>query len=233
MNSSTLEITSNTAAKSYSIIASEDGRLVTRSQAGDNEAIEALWKKYHPLLVKYFVSTVGSREESEDLASDTLLAILRNINRFRGSSTSASNGTSARSCTLKTYVLAAANLRLKYWWRQRATRERSNAGLSSDSLTPSQEASTMRATDQPLQAQMSECSDPLQLLMRKDQLDRTHYALADVGLRSCEQFKALVFHYGCGLQHREIAELLDTRKETINTRVQEGRNALRTRHLYV
>ena len=207
----------------------EEERLVSQAAKGDQSAIEALWKRYYPRLVRYFAANVHNKEEAEDLASDTMFSILRHINGFHGRAKSVQGTPSNGKCTFKSYVNAAANLRLKYWIRQKVAREKRSFGLSTECLTHGQESATAIAAEQPLKAMMSECGDPLQQLMRNDLLDATHYALADVGLRSCEQFKALVFHYGCGLQHREIAELLNTRKETVNTRVQEGRIAMRSR----
>jgi DNA-directed RNA polymerase specialized sigma24 family protein len=55
--------------------------------------------------------------------------------------------------------------------------------------------------------------------------------LAGVGVRSCEQFKALLLHYACGLAHKDVASLLGTRKETINARLQEGRLSLKSHYI--
>jgi RNA polymerase sigma factor (sigma-70 family) len=232
MNTSNKITSAQQDSPSFDMAALEEARVVAKAADGDQAAVEILWKRYHAVLFRFFRANVHNRDEAEDLASDTMISIIRNIHRFRGKSNSAC-GTPARGCTFKTYVMAAANLKLKYWLRQKLNRDKANSGLRSDSLTPGQEAATCLATEQPLKAMMTESADPLQQLMRQDQLDSTHYALADLGLRSCEQFKAMIFHYGCGLPHRDIAQLLDTRKETINARLQEGRMALRSRQAYV
>ena len=63
-------------------------------------------------------------------------------------------------------------------------------------------------------------------MLQYERLEETLCALAYVGLRSNEQFKALLFHYLCGLAHREVADILGVRDETVNTRLQEGRRKL-------
>ena len=205
---------------------------VLRAKAGDQTAFAPLWEKYWRNLYAYFARQISSREEAEDLASETLLDAFTQIPAFRGASTSGSDApasaladigdtyTFSPQATFRAYLRAIARYKLARWIRRRAHRPCGFVELESTA----EGEKNGNSLDKRLGADVE--ADPLRALLRQENLDEVCYALADVGMRSSEQFKALLLHYLCGLPHKEIAELLETRRETVNTRLQEGRRTL-------
>jgi DNA-directed RNA polymerase specialized sigma24 family protein len=214
--------------------------LVYRARNGDRTALKGLWDEYHGPIHQYFARAIASREEAEDLTSETLLAVFHNIRTFRGiasdSTTTTAECTPANDtnslqqkapigCTFSSFVFSIAKNQLRQWLRRKHVRDqRTLAASYASHPADSQDgvSAEWRAADA--------TADPLFSLLRREHLDSACYALAGVGIRSCEQFKALLFHYACGLAHKEVASLLNTRKETINARLQEGRVTLKAHY---
>lgn len=57
--------------------------VVRRARAGDEQALSTLCAHYHPLLCRFFAGLLRTREGAEDLAQDTLVSMLRSIERYR------------------------------------------------------------------------------------------------------------------------------------------------------
>lgn len=206
---------------------------VLNAREGDQDAYRTLWEKHWPGLCSYFARRVHSREEAEDLASETLLAAYAQLDSFRGKAASSAspphisvtgNSDIARNCTFRTYLYAIAHNKLAHWIRRK--QDRPCTGFS-DLSSGNEESNETALLESKLGADAD--SDPLRALLKEAHQDEMCVALADIGMRSSEQFKALIFHYCCKLPHKEIAALLDTRSETVNTRLQEGRRTLMRR----
>ncbi len=216
--------------------------LVRRARNGDRTALKGLWDEYYGPMYQYFARAIASREEAEDLTSETLLAVFHNIHTFRGI---ASESHCIRSglitcpitgqvrprdmaltvCTFNSFVFSIAKNQLRQWLRRKHVRDQRTPAVSHSSHpADSHEGASAewRAADA--------TADPLFSLLRREHLDSACYALAGVGMRSGEQFKALLLHYACGLSHKDVASLLGTRKETVNTRLQEGRVTLKAHY---
>lgn len=205
---------------------------ITRIQAGDKTAYGPLWNRYWPWLCGYFRSQLGNHEESEDLAGATMLAAFEQLNRFRGQGRGLSDARAehpaggnpepiSEACTFKTYLGAIARNKLAHFLQNRTTRRcRTFTEMRADGQDDDYEPTLDALVGVDIEA------NPLSLLLQYERMDEVCCALAYVGLRSNEQFKALVFHYVCGLAHKEIAEILNIRDETVNTRLQEGRRKL-------
>ncbi|HLV80003.1 MAG TPA: RNA polymerase sigma factor [Chthonomonadaceae bacterium] len=201
------------------LAADRDRAYVEQARAGDQTAFAPLWERYWRNLFAYFCRQIGDREEAEDLASETLLAAFAQMPAFRGQN--ASPERPASGATFSTYLGAIARHKLaRYRWRRA---HRPYCGFA-DMLPGQAQSGEAAALEERCGADVE--ADPLRALLRQEHLDEVCYALVDVGLRSSESFKALLLHYLCGLPHKEIARLLDTRPETVNTRLQEGRRAL-------
>lgn len=210
-----------------------DHSMVLRARNGDQKAITYLWDGYRRPIHNFFSRSVSNKDEAEDLTSETLLAAIHGLDRFRGTASSAeSKDTSPDSEPLPTdparfraYLYGIANNKLRHWIRNKRTH-----GVPT-SLDHSVRSSGEETSGEPLpQSDQASASDPLDAVLRQEHLDSACYALADVGMRSGEQFKALLLHYGCGLSHKDVAQLLNTRHETINTRLQEGRQTLKSHY---
>ena len=62
----------------------ETRALLQAAKRGDAQALEALCRRYHPRLCRYAYVLTRSREEAEDVAQETLVAMLRALPEFRG-----------------------------------------------------------------------------------------------------------------------------------------------------
>lgn len=61
-------------------------KLVAKAKKGDLKAMEALYNKYVDRIYRFLYSRVESREDAEDLTSQTFLAVLEGISCFENQS---------------------------------------------------------------------------------------------------------------------------------------------------
>ena len=64
-----------------------DAELVDAAREGDAAAFGELVERYQRLVFRVALSALGSREEAEDAAQDSLLAAYRKLHMFRGEAT--------------------------------------------------------------------------------------------------------------------------------------------------
>ena len=64
------------------MIGAEFPAVLEAAARGDEEAFGRLWQDLQPRLLRYFM--VAAPDAAEDLASETWLAVIRSIGRFRG-----------------------------------------------------------------------------------------------------------------------------------------------------
>jgi RNA polymerase sigma-70 factor (ECF subfamily) len=65
----------------------EDGELVARLRAGEQDAFVALVSRHHATMMRLASSLVSSRAVAEEVVQDTWLGVLRGIDGFAGRST--------------------------------------------------------------------------------------------------------------------------------------------------
>src|SRR5689334_12044332 len=63
-----------------------DEDLLQRARAGDADALEQLVLRYQSRVYRYGVSMCRDPEDASDIAQDTLIAMARSVNDFRGES---------------------------------------------------------------------------------------------------------------------------------------------------
>lgn len=61
----------------------DTGKLIRRARAGEEAALNGLCAHYHPILCRFFRSLLRSGQGAEDLAQDTLIAMLRALPSYR------------------------------------------------------------------------------------------------------------------------------------------------------
>ena len=61
-------------------------QLIARAQAGDQDALEALFSNLSPALYQTALRLVGTPEEAEDVLQEGMLSAYRNLRRFEGRS---------------------------------------------------------------------------------------------------------------------------------------------------
>ena len=64
----------------------EEDALLARAQAGDSEALEALFAKWQKPLFAFVYRMVTQRQDAEDLSQEVLVRALRGLANFRGDS---------------------------------------------------------------------------------------------------------------------------------------------------
>ncbi len=197
-----------------------DVPYVLRVKAGETEAFGPLWDKYERALYQFFLKQTGDRQDAEDLASETLIATLQSIPDFRGAILGNGKRVQEKNCSFKTYLTSVARYKLAGWIRRRRLRKEVRF---EDSTTPGEHLTDGRIV---LESSYDEPSpDPLQTILAAERRDYACYALANIG--SSAQFKVVALHYFVGLTHQDIATVLTTPSQIVNTRLQDGRKALR------
>ena len=58
-------------------------QIIRRARAGDEAALSALCAHFHPVLCRFFGGLLRSQEGAEDLAQESLIAMLRGIDTYR------------------------------------------------------------------------------------------------------------------------------------------------------
>src|SRR5260370_42487908 len=63
-----------------------DEKLIRAGEGGDEQAVEALFRRYHRPLCQTALRVLGNTEDAEDALQDGLLSAYRNLKRFEGRS---------------------------------------------------------------------------------------------------------------------------------------------------
>ena len=210
-------------ADSYLPVVDTDLTYVTRVQDGDTEAFEPLWRKYERPLYQYFLRRTHHRQEAEDLASETLVAAFQSLPQFRGADTNPEVrcGTSS----FQSYLHAIARHKFARWARRKRVRKEIRVSDVMPSQDCEQDVNWVEA--------LCESGDrfaeiPMEAILKSEERETVCYALASID--SSVQFRVLMMHYFAGMTHQDIASLLSTRSETVNSRLQDGRKAFRRRY---
>src|SRR5260370_2925288 len=61
-----------------------DEKLIRAGQRGDEQAVEALFRRYQRPLFQTGLRVLGNTEDAEDALQDGLLSAYRNLKRFQG-----------------------------------------------------------------------------------------------------------------------------------------------------
>jgi RNA polymerase sigma-70 factor, ECF subfamily len=67
-------------------IQANEEKLIRAGQRGDEQAVEALFRRYHRPLFQTALRVLGNTEDAEDALQDGLLSAYRNLKRFEGRS---------------------------------------------------------------------------------------------------------------------------------------------------
>ena len=61
----------------------EDAELVELAKAGDQEALQALFRRYQNRIFSYLFRMLGRKEEAEDAAQETFINAFRTVKRYK------------------------------------------------------------------------------------------------------------------------------------------------------
>jgi RNA polymerase sigma-70 factor (ECF subfamily) len=184
-------------AEPYAVAADPDLELVTRWQAGDASAFEALVRRHERPVFRLALRMLGNREEAEDVAQEALLSLHRHGHRFRRES---------RFSTFVYRVTANAALNRRRTLGRSRARERLLAERESG-FDPSPSP-----------------RDPGAALVGAEAQARVQEALQEL---SPDLRLAVVLFDIEGLPYGEIARVLEVPEGTVKSRIHRARNALR------
>jgi RNA polymerase sigma-70 factor (ECF subfamily) len=184
-------------ADPFPTAADPDLELVTRWQAGDASAFEALVRRHERPVFRLALRMLGNREEAEDVAQEALLSLHRHGHRFRRES---------RFSTFVYRVTANAALNRRRTLGRSRARERLLAERESG-FDPSPAP-----------------RDPGDALVGAEAQARVQEALQEL---SPDLRLAVVLFDIEGLPYGEIARVLEVPEGTVKSRIHRARNALR------
>ncbi len=81
--------------------------LVKKAQAGDAQALAALWDEFTPKLFGYLINTTKDRELSEDLLQQTWLKAINALSKFE-----------SRGVTISAWLFTIAHNECRQHWRK-------------------------------------------------------------------------------------------------------------------
>ena len=61
----------------------EETRLVEKAKAGDNEAFEQLYERFHQPIFTYIYYRVGDQQQAEDLTGDTFVRMVTKLHTYK------------------------------------------------------------------------------------------------------------------------------------------------------
>ena len=174
-----------------------DAELVTRWQAGDSSAFEALVRRHERPVFRLALRMLGNREEAEDVAQEALLSLHRHGHRFR------------RESRFSTFVYrVTANAALNR--RRTLGRSRARERLLAERESGFDPTPTPR--------------NPGDALVGAEAQARVQEALQEL---SPDLRVAIVLFDIEGLPYGEIARVLEVPEGTVKSRIHRARNALR------
>ena len=184
----------------FPAVVDPDAELVSRWQAGDATAFEALVRRHERPVFRLALRMLGSREEAEDVAQEALLSLHRHGHRFRRES---------RFSTFVYRVTANAALNRRRTLGRSRARERVLAEREIGGFDPSPRP-----------------RDPDDAAVGAEAQARVQEALQEL---SPELRLAVVLYDIEGLPYGEIARVLEVPEGTVKSRIHRARNDLRER----
>ena len=179
------------------MIGPEFPAVLDAATRGDEEAFGRLWRDLQPRLLRYFMVAVPAA--AEDLASETWLAVVRSLDRFRGNEPA-----------FRAWVFTIARHELLDWRRRAARRP-----IEDVPVTGLTDMAVMAAPDDPAATAMDGFS--------------TRAALAMVATLPADQAEAVVLRVVAGLDVDRVAAIMDKRPGTVRVLTHRGLRRLAER----
>ena len=170
------------------------------ARAGDPRALNALVARYEPRVYRFSYRLTGNADDAAEVAQDTLLAMARSLNTFRGDS------------ALSTWLYSVARRFSLTRYRQRARRLAREAPLDqADSVPPG--------------ALRSPIPTPEEMTVRRERDEAINHAL---GQLSRPHREVLLLRDVEGLTAPEVSKVLGIGVRAVKSRLHRARVNLRT-----
>lgn len=180
----------------------QEGTLIQRCAAGDEQACAALLSEHQRMVFHLSLHLLGDYEEALDLSQEVFLRVFKTIDRFRGHST-------LRTWIYRIVINQARNR--QRWWKRR--RRASQVSLDDHVLRHGDLTDPVDRTA------------PDGVLQKKELASRVWSALDRLPF---EQRTAIILREIDGLSYEEIAFSLGINIGTVKSRLTRARGALRT-----
>ena len=189
--------------------------VLTRAQAGDEEAFRSLVEPYRRELQLHCYRILGSLQDAEDLLQETLLAAWRGLDKFEG------------RASMRSWLYRIATNRCLNALRARARRAPEQ---QTDPLAPTPIAEPLWLEPYP-DMMLEGIAD---LAPGPDARYETKEAVALAFVTGLQQLAArqravLVLRDVLGFQASEVADMLDTSEASVNSALQRARATLESR----
>jgi len=112
--------------------------IARRAQKGDETALRLLYRQYLDDVYRYIYMRTGTRADAEDLASETFLRMLENLDKYRGEG------------TFRNWLLGIARNVVNDFWRSRYRSDEISLEAFGESLPGSQTSSSDAQTPEGL-----------------------------------------------------------------------------------
>ncbi|MGH8531809.1 MAG: RNA polymerase sigma factor [Gammaproteobacteria bacterium] len=179
--------------------AETDGALMARVAAQDRQAFEVLYHRYAPMLGRYLLRLLKSRELTEEALNDAMMTLWLNSGRFDS------------SCRLSSWLFGIAH---KKGLKAIKRASRHSAGPDAELNASCEENVPSDASDQ---------ETPEQDLDRHQRSRTLAKAIAALSAEHRAVIDLTFFH---GLPYQEIAEIVGAPVNTIKTRMFHARRRL-------
>ena len=180
----------------------DDAQLVTAIHNGKNELISVLADRYVQLVYN-IVRRRAPASDVEDLTQDILLAVVRSIHKFKQDS------------SLRTWVHAIINNKLRYYYRQRKVRSRISHFSSVESGDDDTDA---------VDARVEGGDNPTEVVAQEDENAIVLEALEEL---KDEYREVLYLRFTDELPFAEIAEHLNLSLDAVKSRYRRAVAAVR------
>ena len=191
------------------LAAEEEIDLIRRAQRGDRGAMNRLLETHQQRVYRVCIRMVGHREDAAELAQDTLVKLVENLETFRGD---------AKLTTWLTRV--AINACLSH---RRKAKLRQTVSIDQPAVAAAADGPTL-AHRLPEDSQSSAEPRPEQRVQLKEDLARLQQALLEL---DPEHRSVLVLRDIEQLDYQAIGEVLDLPLGTVKSRLFRAREALR------
>jgi len=176
-----------------------DAMLLTRAQAGDQDALDALIERYQPRVYRFGMKMCGDPEDARDVLQDTLLAAARSLRTFR------------QDAALSTWLFTIA--------RNACTRSRRRSRFAPASET------SLETLSPPERDQLADpAASPETRAAHRELDDAVHEAMQTLDPMYRE---VLVLRDVEGLTAPEVARVLGVSVDAVKSRLHRARLAVR------